>query len=94
MNMKTAILPLSLILLAVIGPCIRPESYTVGAEFKEYFPQDVSEAAHGFSFDIASANTRQMTAAGTPERLSTITQPRPTATSGRLAGRSSRFCDS
>lgn len=51
---------------AVIGPCIRRESYRVGSEFEEYFPQDVLTVQGQLCFDIASANTRQLCSAGVP----------------------------
>ena len=47
-----------------LGPCIRWESYEVGAEFKEYFPQDVTLLSGQLHFDIVAANVRQLLDAG------------------------------
>ncbi len=51
---------------AVIGPCIRPASYPVGPEFREYFPQEVTERNGSLCLDVAAANRRQLIAAGVP----------------------------
>jgi YfiH family protein len=51
-------------LRAVIGPCIRRDSYQVGPEFREHFPDDVSETARGLCLDLAGANVRQLLGAG------------------------------
>ena len=51
-------------LKAVFGPCIRTESYVVGAEFREHFPEDVTERNGQLRFDLAGANLRQMIQAG------------------------------
>ncbi|NLE64439.1 MAG: peptidoglycan editing factor PgeF [Elusimicrobia bacterium] len=62
-------------LRAVIGPCIRRESYSVGPEFRAYFPEDVSKTPAGLFFDIASANRRQLLAEGLrPERIMDLGQ--------------------
>jgi YfiH family protein len=52
------------VLRAVIGPCIRQDSYPVGEEFLAYFPQDVRRTASGSYFDLAGANTRQLKESG------------------------------
>ena len=51
-------------LQAVIGPCIRPASYPVGVEFREYFPQEVTEREGRLCLDVPAANRRQLLAAG------------------------------
>lgn len=49
---------------AVIGPCIRPASYPVGIDFKNFFPQEVAGRDGCFYFDIAAANRRQLLGEG------------------------------
>jgi len=64
-----------------LGPSLRRCCYEVGAEFKEYFPQDVSLANGRLHFDIIAANIRQLTDAGVPaenifdSRACTFCQP-------------------
>ncbi|MBF0386618.1 MAG: polyphenol oxidase family protein [Candidatus Omnitrophica bacterium] len=53
-------------ILAAIGPCIRPQSYSVGEEFKSFFPKDVIAQKGCWYFDIAAANKRQLLSAGVP----------------------------
>ncbi|MEI6437929.1 MAG: peptidoglycan editing factor PgeF [Candidatus Omnitrophota bacterium] len=53
-----------------IGPCIRPRSYQVGAEFKAFFPKEVAELDGRLCFDIAAANRRQLLGQGIlPENI-------------------------
>ncbi len=47
-----------------IGPCIRPCCYQVGAEFKEHFPQDITERNGHLYVDVAANNRRQLIEAG------------------------------
>jgi hypothetical protein len=49
---------------AVIGPCIRPQSYPVGPDFKEFFPAEVKVSAGCLCFDISAANHRQLLSEG------------------------------
>lgn len=49
---------------AVIGPCIRRNSYQVSQDFCNFFPEDMFEMSDGWHFDLAGANTRQLLSAG------------------------------
>jgi len=51
-------------LRAAFGPCIRRDSYQVGPEFKDHFPEDVQETARGLCLDLPAANVRQLVQAG------------------------------
>ena len=68
-------------LKVVLGPCIRRDSYRVGEEFRDLFPEDVRERNGGLCFDLAGANQRQLLAAGVLEEniydcgLDTFTRP-------------------
>lgn len=53
-------------LQGIIGPCIRSENYPVGAEFKEYFPEDAVFCRGTLCLDIPRANKRQLVEAGVP----------------------------
>jgi YfiH family protein len=46
------------------GPAIRHDSYEVGEEFKEYFPDEVSERSGRLCLDLVKANKRQLSAQG------------------------------
>jgi YfiH family protein len=47
-----------------IGPCIRPQSYPVGEDFRAIFPAEVQQRRGCLCFDIAAANRRQLVAEG------------------------------
>ena len=51
-------------LRAVVGPCIRRDSYQVGEEFRRYFPEDVRVMPGGLYLDLPAANIRQLLQAG------------------------------
>ncbi len=50
----------------VLGPCIRPCCYTVGPEFRDFFPEDVRRQGPGLVLDLAGANIRQLEQGGVP----------------------------
>ena len=52
---------------AYIGPCIRKDSFEVGAEFKEYFPNEYEEINGQGYVDVAQANINQLTQNGVSE---------------------------
>ncbi len=51
-------------LKVVLGPSMRPCCYEVGAEFKEYFPQDIIERGGKLYADVVHNNVRQLIDAG------------------------------
>lgn len=51
-----------------LGPCIRRESYEVGAEFEAHFPGDIVLISGQRHFDIIAANRRQLSQAGVPDK--------------------------
>jgi polyphenol oxidase len=51
----------------VFGPCIRRCCYEVGAEFGEYFPDEVFVKGTSFHFDLPLANKNQLLEAGVSE---------------------------
>jgi len=55
---------------AALGPRIGPCCYTVGEDFKKFFPDETIEREGKIFFDLALANTRQLIAAGVkPENI-------------------------
>lgn len=54
-------------LLVGFGPALRNCCYEVGREFKDYFPEGLSERGNRMYFDLSSTNKKQLLEAGVKE---------------------------
>jgi len=51
-------------LKAAFGPALRDCCYRVGAEFKEYFPEEIHQISDEFTLDLALVNKNQLLSVG------------------------------